>query len=116
MRPKKFRKLFGSYMQSKLALTLAMNAWASSWPNIRVVNVTPGPNKTKMTGGKGMPAWLIPVRNVFFAPPQQGAYRLYQAAFSSQGSGIYLSKNKVKSVKQQLNDAEIDTLLSGIKS
>lgn len=116
MHPKKFRKLFGSYMQSKLALTLAMNAWALSWPNIRVVNVIPGPNKTKMTGGKGMPAWLIPIRNVFFAPPQKGAIRLHQAAFNLQGSGIYLSKNKVKLVRQQLNDAEIKTLLSGIKT
>ena len=65
-KPEKFVKLFGSYMNSKFALVVLMNHLANQYPNLRIVNVDPGPNKTKMTNGDGMPKWLLLVRNLMF--------------------------------------------------
>lgn len=96
LEPTKNRKLIGAYLQSKLALALLMNDWAKNDDTIQVLNVTPGPTKTKMTSGPGMPSWLLPLRNLFFSKPIKGATYLYQAAFNSKfenQSGIFIQKN-----------------------
>jgi NAD(P)-dependent dehydrogenase (short-subunit alcohol dehydrogenase family) len=117
LKPTKFRKLFGSYMHSKLALVLLMNDLAKEWQHIRVINVTPGPNKTPMTAGNGMPTWLQPIRNLFFAKPNKGADLLYRAAFEAQHStktALYLQNNSTKHIKLSLKPSEKELLLSGI--
>ena len=116
--PIKFTKLLGAYMQSKLALAIWMNELAKSWKNIRIINVDPGPNKTKMTKGDGMPSWLLPLRNLFFSKPTKGGNLLYQGAFDNkhQGkSGVYLSGNKVKNMKLTLSSENKQLLEAGIK-
>ncbi|MEM1259920.1 MAG: SDR family NAD(P)-dependent oxidoreductase, partial [Bacteroidota bacterium] len=80
-KPKKFTKLTGSYLDSKLIMVLLMNQLSNEHPNIRIISVDPGAIKTKMTAGDGMPFWLKPIRNVFFKSPEEGARNLYNSAF-----------------------------------
>lgn len=120
LNPKKMKKLFGSYLQSKLALTCLMNRLAleQEWIRISIRNVTPGANKTKMTQGEGMPSWLIPLRNIFFKRPDKGAQLLYDAAFDQQyegKSGIFIKKGKVLNLKINLSSKESKQLLEGIQ-
>ncbi|MEL6636505.1 MAG: SDR family NAD(P)-dependent oxidoreductase [Bacteroidota bacterium] len=113
-RPKKFVKLMGSYLNSKFALVLLMNHLAAEWPEVRVVNVDPGPNKTKMTSGSGMPFWLVPIRNLFFAKPTAGAGKIYDAAFQpafQDQTGIYITGGQVKAIKVRLSEAELVAML-----
>jgi NAD(P)-dependent dehydrogenase (short-subunit alcohol dehydrogenase family) len=117
-KPKNFRKLFGSYMQSKFALTLLMNDLAADWKNVCILNVSPGPNKTKMTSGSGMPFWLKPLRNLFFAKPTKGAGFLYDAAFDKRFeklSGVYIQNNKIKNLKIKLEEKDKVELLKEIQ-
>lgn len=113
-KPTKFTKLTGSYMDSKLALVLLMNHLGGKSDTVRVVSVDPGAIKTKMTAGDGMPFWLKPIRNLLFKSPQQGAQNLYDGAFSKahQGSGIYVSGGRVKTVKASLRDEQVTALTS----
>jgi NAD(P)-dependent dehydrogenase (short-subunit alcohol dehydrogenase family) len=117
-KPANFKKLFGSYMQSKFALTLLMNDLAQEWKTIRILNVSPGANKTKMTGGDGMPFWLKPLRNLFFAKPTKGAGFLYNAAFDKKfadSTGVYIQKGKVKPLKTELKREDKIELLKEIQ-
>ncbi|MEM1337215.1 MAG: SDR family NAD(P)-dependent oxidoreductase [Bacteroidota bacterium] len=113
-KPKKFTKLFGSYIDSKLTMVLLMNHLSKEWENVRILNVDPGAIKTKMTAGGGMPFWLKPIRNIFFRSPEEGAQQLYNAAFGGDfiNSGAYISKGKTKKVKLEIKASEIDQLLS----
>ncbi|WP_299218645.1 SDR family NAD(P)-dependent oxidoreductase [uncultured Aquimarina sp.] len=112
-KPKKFIKLLGSYIDSKLILITLMNNLSKQLKTIRFVNVDPGAIKTKMTSGGGMPLLLKPIRNLFFKTPQYGADNLYKGAFNTNniGSGIYLSGNKVKPIKVNISKEEIEQLL-----
>ncbi len=75
-RPKTFRRLFGPYASSKLALSL----WTQeigpqlAKEDIKVRSVDPGGNNTLKKGKKsGLPIWLTPVMKLFFSPPTHGA-------------------------------------------
>lgn len=115
-KPKKFSKLIGSYMDSKLTMVLLMNYLSTldPWKNVKILSVNPGAIKTKMTAGKGMPFWLKPIRNMFFQSPEQGAKRLYDAAFSLDipASGQYISKHKPLPMACQITEADVQKLLS----
>ena len=114
-KPKKFVKLMGSYMKSKFALVLLMNHLADLWPNIRIATVNPGPNKTDMTSGAGMPGWLLPIRNLMFSGPAKGGKILYSSAFDAkfQGkSGTYISGNKIKPIKIKLKPEEVQAMVN----
>jgi NAD(P)-dependent dehydrogenase (short-subunit alcohol dehydrogenase family) len=106
-RPTEFKKLFGPYAMSKLALA-AMNAAMAreaTTPTMRVGE--PGPTKTTMTGGNGMPGWLLPIRNLVFAAPSKGAKRIYDTAFEASlgtQSGVYVEKGKIKSLPASAAD------------
>lgn len=116
-RPKKFVKLLGSYMHSKLAMTLLMNNLAKEWTNVHIKNVDPGPNKTGMTAGNGVPTLLKPFAKFFFSPPTKGAQKLYNGAFDKQfhgKSGIYITGNKAKNMKMELKTNDIDKILANI--
>lgn len=109
-RPKKFVKLIGAYMKSKFAMVVLMNHLAATMENIRVVTVDPGPNKTKMTKGSGMPSLLLPFRNLIFGKPNKGAKKLYDGAFNEKfkgQNGIYITGNKVKPIQYTISEEEI---------
>ncbi|MEM9984551.1 MAG: SDR family NAD(P)-dependent oxidoreductase [Bacteroidota bacterium] len=113
-----FKKLFGPYLQSKLALTLLSKEMQALSPKLRVVNVDPGPNKTTMTQGAGMPAWLMPIRNLFFPKPTKGASLLYNGAFDAkfqQEKFAYLTSNKLTPIEQSLTASEKEFLMGAIK-
>jgi NAD(P)-dependent dehydrogenase (short-subunit alcohol dehydrogenase family) len=97
-RPTAFKKLFGPYALSKLALSQWTHAIAPrlATAQIRAVSVCPGSNKTPMTAGEGMPWWLLPFRHLLFSPPRKGASTIWQAAFerSLAPSGAFLVKGK----------------------
>ncbi len=111
-KPKKFTKLLGSYLDSKLVMVLLMNQLSKEWKSIRFVSVNPGAIKTKMTAGSGMPFWLKPIRNLFFKSPKHGAQNLYNAAFDSKykESGIFISEGKIQPMKIQITKDEVDQL------
>lgn len=114
-KPKKFVKLLGSYINSKMAMVMMMNFLAKISPELRVISVDPGPNQTKMTKGSGMPAWLKPLSKLFFPQPIKGAMKIYRGVFDAkfQGkSGIYITGDKIKAIKITLNDIEIAELLA----
>ena len=113
-----FKKLFGPYLQSKLALTLLSKEMNSLLPKLRVINVDPGPNKTTMTQGSGMPGWLMPIRNLLFPKPSKGAGLLYNGAFDpkfQQEKYAYLTSNKHAPIGMSLGEEEKIFLLSAIK-
>lgn len=112
-KPKKFTKLLGSYMDSKLIMVLLMNHLDKEWKDIRFVSVNPGAIKTKMTSGTGMPFWLKPIRNLFFMSPKRGGESLYKAAFDAKykGSGIFISEGKIRPMKYEITEVEINQLL-----
>ncbi|MEM0941648.1 MAG: SDR family NAD(P)-dependent oxidoreductase [Bacteroidota bacterium] len=115
-KPQKFTKLFGSYIDSKLTMVLLMNHLSENkeWSNIRLVCAYPGPIKTKMTSGDGMPFWLKPIRNLLFKSPEFGAQNLYDAALDPKykESGVYLSEGKIKEMQVTIDQDEINQLLS----
>ena len=113
-KPKKFTKLTGSYIDSKLTMVLLMNHLSEQCKRVRIVSVDPGAIKTKMTAGNGMPFWLKPIRNLFFKSPKDGAQQLYNAAFSEdlKKNGVYISKGKIKKMRVEIKESEIEQLLS----
>lgn len=115
----KFQKLLGSYLQSKLALTLLMNHLAEEWPDVRIVSATPGPNKTGMTEGSGMPKALMLVRGLLFVSPSKGADYLYKAAFDDNLgnlSGIYLQKHKLKPLSLKLTSSQMEVFSKALET
>lgn len=113
LRPTSFRKLFGQYMQSKYALLLLMNYVAAHESRFRIVNANPGPNRSKMTAGSGMPAWLRPLSRLFFPKPSKGAGLLYEAAFgTARGTGLYLDGGRVRAVRGVLTERQAAALLA----
>ncbi|MEM9454534.1 MAG: SDR family NAD(P)-dependent oxidoreductase [Myxococcota bacterium] len=116
--PKYAGKLGGAYMQSKVVLTQLMNdlARAPGWERVQIRNVDPGPNRTSMTTNSGMPGWLLPlVAKFLFPKPARGANFVYQAAFAPEhrdASGVYLSGNRVKPMKHQIEPAQKEALLA----
>lgn len=96
--PTDLRKLFGPYATSKLALSLWTRELAPrlAEEGIQIRSVCPGPNKTPMSAGDGMPGWLRPLTHLFFSPPSHGAARLYDAAFGAYPGtpGGFINKGK----------------------
>lgn len=114
--PPNFKKLTGPYVQSKLAATAIMSAFARDYPSITFRSVEPGAVKTPMTSGEGMPRWLVPVRNLFFASPEKGARRLYDA-LNATGAGLangaFVLNGKPRPVPGDAADPSVqDALLS----
>jgi NAD(P)-dependent dehydrogenase (short-subunit alcohol dehydrogenase family) len=101
--PRRVKKLTGAYAQSKFAVTVAYQALAPQFEadGIKLRIGEPGPNKTTMTAGDGMPKLLLPIRNLFFAKPSVGAKRLYDAAFDpkfGERTGLYIEGGKEKTI------------------
>lgn len=99
-RPKTFRKLFGPYATSKLALSLWTYAIAPQLTkdDIKIRSVDPGSNNTLRKGKEsGLPIWIKPLMKLFFAPPTHGANQLYQGALGAyrDETGVFLLKGQV---------------------
>lgn len=77
-----YKKLFGAYARSKLALSLwTMEAALHfSEQGVPIVSACPGPIKSPMTASDGMPALLKIVAKFLFKPPSVGAEKLYDIA------------------------------------
>lgn len=118
IKPTKFVKLMGAYYQSKLAMMLVMNQLSMEMNKTRVLTVDPGALKTKMTANAdAIPFFIKLIRGFLFQPPIKGAEKLYNGAFAetlAKKSGVYVSQNKVKTIKLTASDSEIARLLSGI--
>ncbi|MDP4097232.1 SDR family NAD(P)-dependent oxidoreductase [Paenibacillus sp. P96] len=111
-KPVGFKKLLGPYAATKLALSLWTQqiAPAQLTEGIRIRSVCPGPSKTKMSKGVGMPGFMIPIVNLFFSHPSVGAARLYDAALGHHkgATGIFLNKGKATPFK--FNDQSANVL------
>lgn len=109
--PAVFKKLVGPYAASKLALSLWTQeiATAIQKDGIMIRSACPGPNKTTITKNAGMPKFMIPIRNLFFSHPSEGASRLYEAALGSppQSTGVFLNKGKVAPLKFSSQSTEV---------
>jgi NAD(P)-dependent dehydrogenase (short-subunit alcohol dehydrogenase family) len=121
IKPFKFRKLLGSYMQSKLALTLLMNNISEEWvkDNIRIISVSPSGNKTKLTNGNGMPGWMKPFIILLYKKPEHGAKLLYDAAFNEDymdKTGIYIQNSKILKLRIMLSKEQNNELLKRLKN
>ena len=120
VRPRKNQSPLNLYLNSKLSLILLMKHISDELQRdgIRVINVSPGGNKTKLSMGQGMPIWLVPIVKLFYKNPQHGADLLYKAAFDEQYLGksqIYLQNNMIKEIRCSINDEQISELRSGLK-
>ncbi|MFY2560773.1 SDR family NAD(P)-dependent oxidoreductase [Corallococcus terminator] len=96
--PRVFRKLLGTYAESKLALALWTYALAPTLAKdgVTLASVCPGPNDTSMTRGRGMPSWLVWVVPFLFGHPKKGARRVLDAALGRQRapSGAFVNRGK----------------------
>lgn len=103
-RPTSFRRLFGPYAASKLALSLWTETVAPQLAaeGIEIRSVDPGSNNTLRKGKRsGLPIWLKPVMKLFFSPPTHGAGLLYtgaQGKYRGQ-TGVFLMKGEAAGIK-----------------
>lgn len=102
--PKTFRKMFGPYATSKLALSLWTQAVAPKLAeeDIKIRSVDPGINNTLKKGkDSGLTAWFELFMKFFSSPPTHGANLLYEGALGKHGNetGVFLLKNRVADLK-----------------
>jgi Dehydrogenases with different specificities (related to short-chain alcohol dehydrogenases) len=99
-RPRTFRKLFGPYAASKLALSLWTQAAAPrlAMEGIKIRSVDPGNNNTLRKGKKsGLPLAVRWLMKLFFPSPAHGANRLVEGALGahSRETGVFLLNGRV---------------------
>lgn len=100
LKPATFKKLYGPYVNSKQALNVVAAALAGELTpdGIVVRTADPGPNKTRLTKGKGTPLWM----RLFYAllpAPDKGARKIAGAGFSPQWgreTGIFISGGRIQ--------------------
>ncbi|MGN7765498.1 SDR family NAD(P)-dependent oxidoreductase [Paenibacillus sp. 22594] len=102
--PTEFKKLFGPYAASKLALSLWTRELAPQLAaeGILIRSADPGGNNTIRSGKKsGLPFWLKPIIKLFFPHPSHGAGLLYNAALGqhSKQPGVFLVKDRITELK-----------------
>ena len=100
--PTNFKKLFGSYAFSKLALTLWTKEVSKAMESegIEIRNVCPGGNKTQMTSSNGMPFLLKLIAKFAFNHPRNGAKKTYDAFINFKGvQGSFIEKGKITPTK-----------------
>jgi len=100
--PTGFKKLFGIYALSKLALTLWTKELSKTLKaeGIEIRSVCPGGNKTQMTGSNGMPFLLKWVAKFLFKHPEIGAKKVFDAYEKHRGiTGDFIEKGKNTSTK-----------------
>lgn len=118
-KPLTFRKLFGPYASSKLALSLWTReaARTAGQDGIRMLSVDPGPNNTLRSGKhSGLPVYIKPLMKFFFPHPDSGATRLYEAAVNSGGypAGAFIVKGRPLDLKFAEQGAAVLKLVDDI--
>ena len=118
--PQVFRKLFGQYLQSKLALTLWMNTVAEepAWSGVAIRSVNPGANKTGMTASDGVPWYILMLRGLLFSAPTKGGNLLFDAAFDAKHgrrSGLFLDEGTPRGTAA-LSASDRETLEALVRS
>jgi NAD(P)-dependent dehydrogenase (short-subunit alcohol dehydrogenase family) len=101
-KPTGFKKLFGIYALSKLALTLWTQELSKTLKaeGIEIRSACPGGNKTQMTGSNGMPFLLKWVAKLIFKHPRIGAKKIYDAYEKHRGTtGCFIEKGKITPTK-----------------
>ena len=102
--PKTFRKMFGPYATSKLALSLWTQAVAPQLAkeDIKIRSVDPGINNTLRKGkDSGLAVWFELFMKFFSSPPTLGANLLFKGALGkhSNETGVFLLKDRVADLK-----------------
>ncbi|AIQ68288.1 SDR family NAD(P)-dependent oxidoreductase [Paenibacillus graminis] len=110
--PTEFKKLFGPYAASKLALSLWTLELAPQLAaeGIMLRSADPGGNNTIRSGKKsGLPFWLKPVIKLFFPHPSHGANLLYNAALGQHSNlpGVFLVKDQVTGLKFAAHSSKV---------
>lgn len=100
LKPTTFKKLYGSYVNSKEALNVLTSALATDMKQdgVTLRAADPGPNQTGLTKGKGTPLWMRLFYR-FLPGPEKGAKKIFDAGFSDQYgtlTGVFISGGKVK--------------------
>ncbi|MGG4142638.1 SDR family NAD(P)-dependent oxidoreductase [Paenibacillus algorifonticola] len=118
--PTEFKKLFGPYSTSKLALSLWTKELAPvlAAEGLRIISVDPGGNNTIRKGKKsGLPFYITPIMKLFFPHPSKGASLLYEAAIGKQRQaepGTYLVNGKAGELHFTDQSAKVLNLVSSI--
>lgn len=102
--PKTFRKMYGPYATSKLALSLWTQAIAPQLAKegIKIRSVDPGINNTLRKGkDSGLTAWFELFMKYFSSPPTHGANLLFEGALGKHRNetGVFLLKDRVADLK-----------------
>jgi NAD(P)-dependent dehydrogenase (short-subunit alcohol dehydrogenase family) len=102
--PKTFRKMYGPYATSKLALSLWTQAVAPQLAKegIKIRSVDPGINNTLRKGkDSGLTAGFELFMKFFSSPPTHGANLLFEGALGKQRNetGVFLLKDRVADLK-----------------
>ncbi|WP_248929848.1 SDR family NAD(P)-dependent oxidoreductase [Paenibacillus hamazuiensis] len=102
--PKTFRKMFGPYATSKLALSLWTQAVEPQLAkeDIKIRSVDPGINNTLRKGkDSGLTVWFELFMKFFSSPPTHGANLLYEGALGKHcnETGVFLLKDRVADLK-----------------
>ncbi|WP_337099269.1 SDR family NAD(P)-dependent oxidoreductase [Paenibacillus sp. YIM B09110] len=117
--PASFKKLFGPYAATKLALSLWTKELAPSVSKegITMLSVDPGGNNTiRSVKQSGIPFYLKTVIKLFFPPPTAGASLLYSAAIHARNMqpGDFLVKGKAAKLKFTDQGSKVLQLVSSI--
>ncbi len=115
-RPEKAQKIFGAYATSKLSLSVVTQALGEEFAAVGVTlaSVDPGPNKTNMTAGEGMPGFLLCLRPFIYTSPAKGAeilFETHEIANSHHQPGAFYSKGKIKQLPKFSQSREIEEML-----
>lgn len=106
LKPTTFKKLYGSYVNSKQALNVLTSALAQEMKadGVTLRAADPGPNQTVLTKGKGTPFWMR-IFYRFLPTPDKGARKIFDAGFSQHygtQTGVFISGGKVKPLPSAL--------------
>ncbi|UQZ36108.1 short-chain dehydrogenase [Paenibacillus sp. PK3_47] len=111
-RPAAFKKLFGPYAASKMALSLWTHEIAPrlAREGIMIRSADPGGNNTLRSGKpSGLPFYMKFIMKHFFPHPSRGAGLLYNAALGrhSRDSGVFLIKDQISVLKFTAHSREV---------
>lgn len=102
--PRTFKKLFGPYAVTKLALSLWTRELAPQLAaeGIMIRSADPGGNNTiRKDKDSGLPFYIKPIMKMFFHHPSYGAGLLYNAALGEhkEKPGVFLMKDRVSGLR-----------------
>lgn len=117
--PRTFKKLFGPYAASKLALSLWTREAAplAASEGLTIRSADPGGNNTIRKGkNSGLPWYIKIAMKLVMGPPSKGAELLHEAAFGKHKklNGVFLSNNEPEELKFAEAGKSVLELVHGI--